>query len=125
MIKKFFYSIFDCYKNYCEREKAILEFDRFIDSGIIKKRGYMNHGIYMNIFYVFAKTKDGDISIFFTEGIVGYKIEIKINGKYIVFIPITKNEEGKYISTESNQEITESQAQRMIKSYQDFIFCRR
>lgn len=85
MIKKFFYSIFDCYKNYCERKKAILEFDRLIDSGIIKKRGYMNHGVYMNIFYIFAKTKDGDISIFFTEGIVGYELEIKMNGKYVVF----------------------------------------
>ena len=49
------------------------------------------------------------------------KDNLKSDGKYIVFIPITKNEEGKYISTESNQEITESQAQRMIKSYQDLM----
>ena len=49
------------------------------------------------------------------------KDNLKSDGKYIVFIPITKNNDGKYINTESNEVITDSQAQRMIKSYQDLM----
>ena len=49
------------------------------------------------------------------------KDNLKSDGKYIVFIPITKNNDGKYINTESNEVITDSQAQRIIKSYQDLM----
>ena len=49
------------------------------------------------------------------------KENLKVDGKYIVFIPLTKNKEGKYINTESNKEVTNSQAQVMIRSYQNLM----
>ena len=49
------------------------------------------------------------------------KDNLKEDGKYIVFIPITRNSRGKYINTETNDEMTLSQAQCMIKQYQDLM----
>ncbi len=46
---------------------------------------------------------------------------LKSDGKYIVFIPITQNKKGEYVNTETNEQMTDSQAQRMVKSYQNLM----
>ena len=46
---------------------------------------------------------------------------LKSDGKYIVFIPISQNKKGEYVNTETNEQMTDSQAQRMIKSYQNLM----
>ena len=46
---------------------------------------------------------------------------LKSDGKYIVFIPITQNKKGEYVNTETYEQMTDSQAQRMIKSYQNLM----
>ena len=46
---------------------------------------------------------------------------IKESGKYIVFIPLTPRNNGTYEDTETGEEITESRAQGMIKSYKNLM----
>ena len=46
---------------------------------------------------------------------------LKSDGKYIVFIPLSKNKKGEYVNTETNEQMTDSQAQRMVKSYQNLM----
>ena len=46
---------------------------------------------------------------------------MKQDGKYIVFIPITKNKNGEYVNAESGEEMTKTQAQSMIRSYQNLM----
>ncbi len=46
---------------------------------------------------------------------------LKSDGKYIVFIPVTRGKNGEFVNTESNEEMTGTQAQRMIKSYQNLM----
>ena len=46
---------------------------------------------------------------------------LKSDGKYIVFIPISQNKKGEYVNTETNEQMTDSQAQRMVKSYQNLM----
>ena len=49
------------------------------------------------------------------------KDNLKQDGKYIVFIPITKNKNGEYVNAESGEEMTKTQAQSMIRSYQNLM----
>ena len=49
------------------------------------------------------------------------KNNLKQDGKYIVFIPITKNKNGEYVNAESGEEMTKTQAQSMIRSYQNLM----
>ena len=46
---------------------------------------------------------------------------IKERGKYIVFIPLTPRNNGTYEDTETGEEITESKAQGMMKSYKNLM----
>ena len=46
---------------------------------------------------------------------------IKESGKYIVFIPLTPRNNGTYEDTETGEEITESRAQGMMKSYKNLM----
>ena len=43
------------------------------------------------------------------------------DGKYIVFIPVARKKNGAYTNTESGKELTETQAQSMIKAYQNLM----
>ena len=49
------------------------------------------------------------------------KDNLKQDGKYIVFIPITKNKNGEYVNAESGEEMTKTQTQSMIRSYQNLM----
>ena len=49
------------------------------------------------------------------------KDNLKQDDKYIVFIPITKNKNGEYVNAESGEEMTKTQAQSMIRSYQNLM----
>ena len=44
-----------------------------------------------------------------------------MDGKYIVFIPVARKKNGVYTNTESGKELTETQAQSMIKAYQNLM----
>lgn len=49
------------------------------------------------------------------------KNNLKENGKYIVFIPLTPKKDGTYEDAETGSVITESRAQGMIKSYKNLM----
>ncbi len=49
------------------------------------------------------------------------KDNLKENGKYIVFIPLTPKKDGTYEDTETGSVIPESRAQGMIKSYKNLM----
>ena len=46
---------------------------------------------------------------------------LSLDGKYIVFIPVARKKNGVYTNTESGKELTETQAQSMIKAYQNLM----
>ena len=49
------------------------------------------------------------------------KENLKSDGKYIVFIPLSRKEDGTYFNTETEEEISETKAQSMIRSYQNLM----